>query len=158
MRVLLERLEDQVGQLDEATANAVYRKTPRAVKNRGDRLRPKLVARTGEDQRTFWYETKGATTPGKTWYQTVKVHPRPNSRKQLIAGIDVTMKCTCPAWVYSGAQWWALQEGYLYGLPRPKVRKPKLERNLSPRAPLCKHMTAVVEHMKRRKTKLDLTG
>ena len=153
MRALLERIEGEVGLLTEATANSVHRRTPKFVKVRAEVLRPKLVARMGPDKQTLWYETEGATS-GKTWYQKVKAHPRPNSRKQLVAGIDVTMRCSCPAWLYSGAQWWALQEGYLYGLPRPKAIAPKLERNLKPRKYLCKHLVAVVEHMRKHKTKL----
>jgi len=152
MRELIERI-DQRCQLHEATGNALLRKTPRPVKNRADAVRPKLVSRSGQDRRTWWFESKGVTSR-KTWYQTVKIHPRPNSRKQLVAGIDLTMKCTCPAWVYSGAQWWSLSEGYLYGLPRPKAIAPKLVRNLKPRAAMCKHMTAVVEQMRSRRLKL----
>jgi len=154
MRQLVERLEGEARLLDEETANSIYRKTPRAVKQKGRNVHPKLVARLGENKQTFWFETKSETS-NKGWYQTVKAHPRKGARRELVAGVDVTMKCTCPAWVYSGAQWWALQEGYLYGFPRPKAIVPKLERNLRPRARLCKHLAAVVEHMRTRKTKLS---
>jgi hypothetical protein len=154
MRDLIERLENAANQLVEETPNSIYRRTPAKVKRRGKNVHPKLVARMGEERRTLWYETK-SEKHDKAWYQRIKLHPRPNARRDLVAGLDVTMKCSCPDWLYSGAQWWALKEGYLFGLPRPKGIAPKLERNLKPRKFLCKHLAAVVEHMRQRKTKLS---
>jgi len=133
------------------TGNSLLRTTPRDVRARARQVRPIFRGRTGDERATFLFEAQGVTSKDKVWKQQVKIHERAGQRRELVSSLDVTMRCDCPAWLYSGAQWWAHREKYLYGLPRAKVRAPVKQKK---KIPLCKHLVAVVEHMQSNRIKI----
>ncbi len=151
----------KVRELTEATFRSVRRRTTLKTRQRGNalesketsRLRPLRTKGGKVKSQTFFFETSGSDS-GDTWIQKVKAHVRPNSRKRSVWGTDVTMVCNCPAWKWGGSDHWALEDGYLYGLPRsnrsfPKVRDPKHRQGA------CKHVISVSNLIRDGKMKID---
>lgn len=58
----------------------------------------------------------------------------------------VALKCSCPAWVYHGAEYHARQEDYLLGKPRGTAKKPSM-RDSEGDTYLCKHTFAVLNNL-----------
>lgn len=78
----------------------------------------------------------------KVQFDTSQV--KPGSKAQ---DLDIRLSCSCPAWLYWGAQWWAYQQGYLEGQPRPKLQPPTKELDLRNGFKICKHCKAVSERI-----------
>ncbi|MFA6000100.1 MAG: SWIM zinc finger family protein [Candidatus Paceibacterota bacterium] len=64
-----------------------------------------------------------------------------------LTDIDVQLNCTCPHWVYGGAEYFARQRNYLYGNPRGPATKPT--RDWNQRNYVCKHVYAVYTYLSR---------
>jgi len=57
--------------------------------------------------------------------------------------LRVRVSCTCPSWLFWGAQWNAFMGDYLYGKIQPKLTSPK-KRDPSGRFLVCKHVMACI--------------
>jgi len=65
---------------------------------------------------------------------------------------DITIRCSCPDFLYRGYSYMGDQLGYLYGLPREK-RFPK-RNNPNLKLAVCKHSDIALEHLLKNKEKL----
>lgn len=82
------------------------------------------------------------TTSGGPVYTTVfQFVPRANIRDT--SKLDVRVSCSCPSWVFWGAQWNAWQKEYLYGKARLKLLPPRV-RDPKHRFFVCKHVLACI--------------
>lgn len=67
--------------------------------------------------------------------------------KTRATGLDVKVNCSCPAFLYWGAQWNTHQKDALEGEPRPKLQAPKERLDLRSNFLICKHCKAVCERI-----------
>jgi hypothetical protein len=61
--------------------------------------------------------------------------------------LDVAVSCSCPAFLYWGAQWNAHQRDALEGEPRPLLTAPTERLDLRENFVICKHVKAVSERI-----------
>ena len=61
--------------------------------------------------------------------------------------LDVQCSCSCPAFLYWGAQWNLHQRDGLLGEPRPKLQAPTERLDLRSNYVICKHCKAVFERI-----------
>jgi hypothetical protein len=61
--------------------------------------------------------------------------------------LDVQLNCSCPAFLYWGAQWNLHQRDGLLGDPRPELRAPTERLDLRKNFVICKHCKAVLERI-----------
>jgi hypothetical protein len=66
---------------------------------------------------------------------------------QKAADLDVQVSCSCPAFLYWGAQWNLHQQDGLLGTPRPKLVAPTERLDLRANYVICKHVHAVFERI-----------
>ena len=84
-----------------------------------------------------WTFTTGS---GRQSYSTVfQFIPHGNVRDPN--KLHVQVNCSCPSFLYWGAQWHAYMESYLYGAVRPIVTAPK-KRDVGNKFLVCKHILA----------------
>lgn len=99
-----------------------------------------------DPKNNMWhFAAKGSK--GEKYLVRVKATAKEDSKK--ISDADFRVSCTCPAWVWQGGEHHANQNDYLYGKLRgsgstPVVKDP-MRRNGT-----CKHVWAVLSHMKRK--------
>jgi len=90
-----------------------------------------------------------ATTSGKDRYRTVfQFIPYKNIRDTN--KLHVRVACTCPSWLFWGAQYHAMMEDYLYGPLRPKFAPPRI-RDPKGEFLVCKHVLACLPLVSRYK-------
>jgi hypothetical protein len=70
--------------------------------------------------------------------------------------LHVRVSCTCPSWVYWGAQFNAVMGDYLYGKVEPKFAPPKV-RDPYHRFLVCKHVLACIPYVSNYKLKRELS-
>jgi len=90
------------------------------------------------------------------WKQWVKVLLRPGSKKQIVNGMVVRVKCSCPFHRWQGPEHWGTQSDYQYGGLQgtgsfPEIRDPKHEKAV------CKHIVAVFRHIREERIKVPRT-
>lgn len=56
---------------------------------------------------------------------------------------DLYLNCSCPFWQWSGPEYWAYKQNYLYGRPRGTAAKPQV-RDPDKSHRMCKHVVAVL--------------
>src|SRR5580658_2281579 len=61
--------------------------------------------------------------------------------------LDVQISCSCPAFLYWGAQWNLHQRDGLLGTPRPQLQAPSEQLDLRGNFVICKHIHAVFERI-----------
>src|SRR5271166_4027759 len=61
--------------------------------------------------------------------------------------LDVQISCSCPAFLYWGAQWNLHQRDGLLGTPRPQLTAPTERLDLRSHFVICKHCKAVMERI-----------
>jgi hypothetical protein len=61
--------------------------------------------------------------------------------------LDIKCTCSCPAFLYWGAQWNLSEKGGLEGEARPKLQAPKERLDLRTNFVICKHCKAVFERI-----------
>jgi hypothetical protein len=61
--------------------------------------------------------------------------------------LDVQISCSCPAFLYWGAQWNLHQRDGLLGTPRPQLQAPSEQLDLRGNFVICKHVHAVFERI-----------
>lgn len=61
--------------------------------------------------------------------------------------LDVQLSCSCPAFLYWGAQWNLHQRDGLLGTPRPELLAPTQRLDLRGNFVICKHCKAVLERI-----------
>jgi hypothetical protein len=61
--------------------------------------------------------------------------------------LDVRVSCTCPAFLYWGAQWNTYSRDALEGTPRPLLTAPTERTDLRGKFVLCKHVKVVVDRI-----------
>jgi preprotein translocase subunit YajC len=66
---------------------------------------------------------------------------------QKAKDLDVQISCSCPAFLYWGAQWNLHQRDGLLGQPRPKLVAPTERMDLRANFVICKHIHAVFERI-----------
>jgi hypothetical protein len=66
---------------------------------------------------------------------------------QKAADLDVQVSCSCPAFLYWGAQWNLHQQDGLLGTPRPKLVAPTERLDLRANYVICKHVHSVFERI-----------
>lgn len=95
---------------------------------------------------TFTTHTSGKAPPKVTqegwpypYTTTFQFIPYKNVRKT--SQLHVRVSCTCPSWVFWGAQYNAFMNDYLYGPIRPKFAPPK-KRDKGGKFLVCKHVLA----------------
>ena len=66
---------------------------------------------------------------------------------QKSSDLDVQVQCSCPAFLYWGAQWNLHQRDGLLGPPRPKLQAPTERLDLRGNYVICKHIHAVFERI-----------
>lgn len=66
---------------------------------------------------------------------------------QMAKDLDVQVNCSCPAFLYWGAQWNLHQRDGLYGEPRPLLQAPTERLDLRGNFVICKHIKAVFERI-----------
>lgn len=66
---------------------------------------------------------------------------------QQAKDLDVQVSCSCPAFLYWGAQWNLHQRDGLLGQPRPKLVAPTDRMDLRSNFVICKHIYAVFERI-----------
>jgi hypothetical protein len=66
---------------------------------------------------------------------------------QMAKDLDVQVSCSCPAFLYWGAQWNLHQRDGLYGEPRPELVAPTERLDLRGNFVICKHAHAVFERI-----------
>jgi hypothetical protein len=66
---------------------------------------------------------------------------------QKAKDLDVQVQCSCPAFLYWGAQWNLHQRDGLLGPSRPKLQAPKERLDLRGNYVICKHIHAVFERI-----------
>lgn len=81
-----------------------------------------------------------ATTSGKDTYTTVFQFV-PSKGIKDVKKLDVRCSCSCPSWLFWGAQYNAVMGDYLYGKIRPKFAPP-MKRDPTGRFLVCKHVLA----------------
>lgn len=82
------------------------------------------------------------TSSGGPLYKTIfQFVPKGSTRDT--SKLDVRVSCSCPSWVFWGAQWNAWMNEYLYGTARLKLLPPKV-RDPQNRFLLCKHALACI--------------
>jgi len=90
-----------------------------------------------------------ATTSGRDVYRTVfQFIPYKNVRET--SKLHVRTTCTCPSWLFWGAQYHAVMEDYLYGRIRPKFAPPS-KRDPKGQFLVCKHVLACLPIVSRYK-------
>lgn len=57
--------------------------------------------------------------------------------------LDVRVSCSCPSWLFWGAQWNSWRNDYMYGTARPLLKDPKV-RDPQNRFLVCKHALACI--------------
>ena len=62
--------------------------------------------------------------------------------------LDVRVSCTCPSWLFWGAQYNAIMKDYLYGKIRPKFTRPR-QKDPYGVFLVCKHVLACVPYVKK---------
>lgn len=67
----------------------------------------------------------------------------PNGNVREVNKLHVRVSCSCPSWIYWGAQYWAHQGDYLYGMVHPVLAKPG-KRDPSGAFTICKHVAACI--------------
>jgi hypothetical protein len=70
--------------------------------------------------------------------------------------LHVRVSCTCPSWIYWGAQFNAVMGDYLYGKVVPKFGPPKV-RDPYHRFLVCKHVLACIPYVSNYKIKRELS-
>lgn len=90
---------------------------------------------------TFYTESPGPTPPGyaKPYVTVFEFIPSGNIRNTK--ALDVRVSCTCPSWVFYGAQYKAVLRDYLYGPVRPVYAPPRI-RDRAGTFLACKHVVA----------------
>lgn len=66
---------------------------------------------------------------------------------QQAKDLDIQVQCSCPAFLYWGAQWNLHQRDGLLGQPRPKLVAPTERLDLRANYVICKHVHAVFERI-----------
>jgi hypothetical protein len=66
---------------------------------------------------------------------------------QMAKDLDLQVACSCPAFLYWGAQWNLHQRDGLYGQPRPELIAPTERLDLRGNYVICKHVHAVFERI-----------
>src|SRR5271155_4640056 len=66
---------------------------------------------------------------------------------QKAKDLDIEVQCSCPAFLYWGAQWNLHQRDGLLGPARPKLQAPKERLDLRGNYVICKHCHAVFERI-----------
>lgn len=61
--------------------------------------------------------------------------------------LDIKVTCSCPAFLYWGAQWNSYQRDALFGEPRPLLQAPSERLDLRSHFVICKHCKAVFERI-----------
>lgn len=90
-----------------------------------------------------------ATTSGNDNYRTIfQFIPYKNVRET--EKLHVRASCTCPSWLFWGAQYHAVMEDYLYGRIRPKFAPP-VKRDPKGQFMVCKHVLACIPLVSRYK-------
>jgi hypothetical protein len=89
------------------------------------------------------------TSSGKESYSTIfQFIPRGSTKDPN--KLQVRVSCTCPSWLFWGAQYNAMMEDYLYGRIRPKFTPPS-KRDPTGRFLVCKHVLACIPIVSRYK-------
>jgi hypothetical protein len=70
--------------------------------------------------------------------------------------LHVRVSCSCPSWIYYGAQYNAIMGDYLYGKVQPKYAPPKV-RDPYHRFLVCKHVLACIPYVSRYKLYREIT-
>ena len=68
-------------------------------------------------------------------------------KEQKSKDLDVRVSCSCPAFLYWGAQWNLHQRDGLEGTPRPELTAPTERLDLRSHFVICKHCKAVMERV-----------
>lgn len=71
----------------------------------------------------------------------------PEEARGLSQVLDVQVSCSCPAFLYWGAQWNLHQRDGLLGPPRPLLQAPTQRLDLRGNFVICKHIHAVFERI-----------
>lgn len=84
---------------------------------------------------------------------TVVFQAIPSGKTKDVNKLEVRCTCTCPSWLWYGAQFNAYMNDYLYGPLRPKFLPPR-RRDPSRKFLCCKHVAACVPIMNQKKIDL----
>jgi hypothetical protein len=99
---------------------------------------------------SMWvFRVKASPTPWnikKSEYK-VRVKVKKPGRIRDLEKADVHLACECAFWKWQGPEHWAKQGDYLYGKPRGTASVPVI-RDPPGTHRLCKHVQAVVSHMR----------
>jgi len=79
---------------------------------------------------------------GKKYRIRIKAVPKGNVRD--MNKVDILVSCTCPYWQWQGPEYYAQQEGYLFGKPRGTASKPDVK-DPNGHHKACKHILACLD-------------
>ncbi len=118
-----------------------------STKNRGGCV-PKLTGSNPKDL-FLHYNVKCSLKSSDPAGHDVKVKFDPSHVTDTTKAkdLDVATSCTCPAFLYWGAQWNLHQQGALEGDPRPLLTAPTERLDLRNQFIICKHIQAVFERI-----------
>jgi hypothetical protein len=77
----------------------------------------------------------------------VKLDPSTIDDKARYDNLDITCSCSCPAFLYWGAQWNLHQQDALEGQPRPLLKAPTKRLDLRSQFLICKHVKVVFDRI-----------
>ena len=85
--------------------------------------------------------------------QWVRVLPRKGSKKQILDGMEIRVRCSCPYHRWQGPEHWATEQDYQYGQLQgtasfPVIRDPEHEHAV------CKHLVAVFRMIRNKRLKV----
>lgn len=106
----------------------------------------RVVLKKKEPMLGRWTFTTGAE--GHTYDTIFQFIPR--GREEDLNKLHVRVSCTCPSWLFWGAQYNAYMGDYLYGKIRPMLKAPRV-RDPEHKFLVCKHIIAClpwVSHLK----------
>lgn len=83
---------------------------------------------------------------GWPWPYTTTFQFIPHGREKQVNKLHVRVSCTCPSWVFWGAQYNATMGEYRYGPIRPKFSDP-VKRDPSHKFLACKHILACIPYL-----------
>jgi len=114
----------------------------------GIRTRAKSIKPTVQtaDKKALSYQFQVPSSDGGTY--TVKVKATAPEGVEKLSDMDLKVSCTCGFWQFQGPEHHAKDDGYLLGNPRgtampPGVRDPRGKNRV------CKHLVAVLDHIKK---------
>lgn len=77
----------------------------------------------------------------------VKFDPSQIDDASRYDNLDITVSCSCPAFLYWGAQWNLHQQHALEGQPRPELTAPSQRLDLRSQFLICKHVKVVFDRI-----------